>query len=160
MVKPTKPDMAMMKADALRMKDVAKQSMAASKLEAAEAKLLRANPVPKYVTLPDGDSEGIEGDSKADLTALQEGFRKRAADEGRRMALATDSEFWAAVCFQSKEQRDTFFAALKVLDIGIGGRYFDGCAIAERLGIALPSADVPYKASSKPDPVWIEFTKG
>lgn len=145
-----------MRAQAQAQRNVSKQLATALKTEIAEQKAARKNPVAKYVDLPEQTGDAEE-DAKADLTALQEGFRKRAADEGKRFALVTDSEFWSAICFQTRAQRDAFFAGLKVLDIGIGGRYFDGVAVAERLGIALPSADVPYKADGKPDPAWIEF---
>jgi len=137
-------------------REVAKQQAAAARREAEEAKAALKKPVAKYVEMP-APTGDAETDSAADLDELQSGFRKRAADESARFALATDTEYWAALCFQTREQRDHFFAALKVRDIGIGGRFYDGCAVAKALGITLPSADVPYKPEPKPDPAWIEF---
>ena len=88
---------------------------------------------------------------------MQQGFRKRAADEGKRFALATDSEYWACICFQTREQKESFLVALDILKFG--DRYLDGQAVAKQLGVALPKADVPYKTSAKPDPAWVELTK-
>lgn len=135
----------------------ARQKAAAAKLESERQKALRANPVPQYVemTEPSGDAEA---DSLKDLGELESGFRRRAADEGRRFALVTDSEYWGAICFRTRAQKEAFFGALGVLDLSIGARYFDGNAIAERLGIALPDESVPY-TDVKPDPAWAEFVK-
>ena len=150
-------DIAKLKAEAVTKKEIARQKIEAAKRQATDNKAVKANPIPKYVNLPELSGDAQE-DSLKDLGELELGFRKRAADENNRFALATDSEFWGVVCFQTREQRDTFFAALKVLDLGNMQRYFDGCAIAKRLGIALPDAAVPYKATVKPDPAWVEFS--
>ena len=135
---------------------IARQKIDAAKRGAADKKLLKANPVPQYVTMPEL-SGNAEKDSAADLDAVQQGFRKRAADEGKRFALATDSEYWACICFQTREQKESFLVALDILKFG--DRYLDGQAVAKQLGVALPKADVPYKTSAKPDPAWVELTK-
>jgi hypothetical protein len=146
----------MAKIDLQALKDAAKAKAAEAKRDAAERRLRKATPTPQYVQMPEPTGDG-EVDSAKDLSELEQGFRRRAADEGRRFAMATDSEFWGAVCFHTSEQRDAFFAALNIADLSIGGRYFDGNAIAERLGIKLPEADPPQKLR-KPDPAWVEFT--
>lgn len=128
------------------------------KRKAAAARTAAKNRPPKYVNMPKPTGDA-EADSKADLTELQAGFRARAAADVKRKGLATDSEFWGAVCFQTREQRDAFFAAIGAQGLGVGGRYFDGEAIAAKMGITLPTADVPYKAAVKPDPAWVELTK-
>lgn len=153
-----KPDIQKLRAEAVAKKDRAQAKARVVKAEAIERKILKASPVPQYVEMPTltGDAQT---DSAAELTAVEEGFRKRASDESSRFALATDSEYWACLCFQTREQKNAFFAALNILDLGNGARYFDGVAVAKRMGIELPSADVPYKTSSKVDPTWIEFVK-
>lgn len=151
------PDIEAIKAAAVVNKDAARQKIAAARREAEDRKRLKANPVPQYVDMPEpiGDAEA---DSEKDLGALEQGFRKRAADENRRFAMVTDSEFWGAICFHTSEQRDAFFVALGVLDLSLGDRYFDGNAIAERLGIALP-ATPEFPGLKKPDPTWVKFTR-
>lgn len=150
-----------LKDQALAKKEIAKQKIEAAKRDAVNKKLLKANPVPKYVDMPEltGDAET---DSANDLTEVQAGFRKRAADEANRFALATDSEYWACICFQTREQKEHFLAALDILkftDQSTGGRYLDGQEVAKQLGVTLPSANVPYKTSAKVDPTWVDFVK-
>lgn len=147
-------DMNEARASAAAKKDAAKQKIEAAKREAANRKLLKANPVPKYVDMPE-QMGNAQADAAADLDAVQEGFRKRAKDEGKRFALATDTEYWACLCFQTREQKEAFLAALDLLKFG--DKYLDGQEVAKQLGVALPEAAVPYKTSAKPDPAWVEF---
>lgn len=151
------PDRDAIRAQATARRDEARQRIEAARRSAQQAKLLRANPVPQYVDMPE-PTGNAEVDSEKDLGELEQGFRRRAADEGRRFALVTDSEFWGAICFRSRAQKDTFFAALGVLDLAIEGRYFDGVAMAERLGIDLPQ-EPEIGAGKQPDPTWIEFVR-
>lgn len=151
-------DRSELKAKAEAKKLEARQRAEAAKRMAQDAKALRANPIPQYVSMPASTGDA-EIDSAADLDAVQSGFRARAADEARRFALATDSEYWGAICFQTREQRDAFFAAIKCLDLAVDARYFDGCEIARRMGINLPAANVPYRAEPKLDPAWVDLVK-
>lgn len=146
-----------LRAAAKTSKDAARHRAEQARRDAELAKRLRANPVPQYVEMPE-PTGNAEVDSEKDLGELEQGFRRRAADEGRRFALVTDSEFWGAICFRSRSQKDAFFAALGVLDLGIEERYFDGVAMAQRLGIDLPEEPAP-KPLRQPDPTWIEFVK-
>lgn len=116
------------------------------------------NPPPQYVNMPEPTGDA-EVDSANDLGELERGFRRRAADERRRFALVTDSEFWGAICFQTRAQRDAFFVAIGAQPFGVGGRYFDGNAIAKMMGIELPQESVPFRADKQPDPTWVEFVK-
>lgn len=150
-----------LKDQALAKKEIARQKIEAAKRDAANKKLLKANPVPKYVDMPEPTGDA-ETDSANDLTEIQSGFRKRAADESNRFALATDSEYWACICFQTREQKEHFLAALDILkfaDQSTGGRYLDGQEVAKQLGVTLPPANVPYKTSAKVDPTWVKFVK-
>ncbi len=149
-------DRAELRAAAERKRAEARQKAEAAKRQAQDAKALRANPVPQYAHMPEPTGDA-EIDSAADLDAVQSGFRARAADESRRFALATDSEFWAALCFQTREQRDAFLAAIGAFDLVIDARYIDGCELAKRMGVALPDASVPYRAEPKLDPEWVKF---
>ena len=92
-----------------------------------------------------------------ELDALQQGFRSRSKAENDRFALATDSEYWACLCFQTREQKDRFLSALKILEFG--DKYLDGRLVAERIGIELPEASVPYKPEPRLDRDWLSFVK-
>lgn len=128
-------------------KDAARQKIAAAKREAEERKRIKKNPPPVMVAMPEPTGDP-EADSAADLDAVQSGFRDRAKRESERFALATDSEYWACICFQTREQKDRFLSALGLLDLG--DKYLDGQLVAERLGVELPGADVPYKPQRSP----------
>ncbi|WP_240690694.1 hypothetical protein [Amycolatopsis sp. CFH S0078] len=74
-------------------------------------------------------------DSRRELTALQRGFRDRAKREAERFRLATDSEYWIAVCFKSREDKERFLRAAGLL--AIGDKYMDGYAVARVLGVPM-----------------------
>lgn len=151
-----KPNMEEIRANAEAKKSEAKQKIIAVKRDVAERKKLKENPASKYVELPESVGNA-EIDSAADLDAVQAGFRKRAKDEGKRFALATDTEYWSCICFQTREQKEAFLGALNLLQFG--DKYIDGQLAAKQLGIKLPDADVPYNTSSKIDPKWVEFVE-
>lgn len=132
----------------------ARRSIETAKAAAQARKTLKRQPNPQYVDIPP-QTGNPEADSAADLNALQAGFKKRASDEARRFALATDTEYWACLCFQTREQKEAFLAAVGIDHLG--DKYIDGQAAAKAMGIALPSADVPYNTSSNIDPAWAEF---
>lgn len=83
----------------------------------------------------------VEADSQAEVNEILTGFKDRAKAEQDRFALATDSEFWVAMCFQSREQKEVFLKALNWLQYG--DKYIDGCSIADAIGIELPEVRLP-----------------
>ncbi|PJG82686.1 hypothetical protein [Caviibacterium pharyngocola] len=101
---------------------------------------------------PTGDPEI---DCEADLNALQKGFRDAIKREDKRFELATDSEYWFCVCFQTREQKEFLLKALELFEEG--DKYLDGQVVAEKLGIKLPKADVPYRTEGKIDKAYLEF---
>lgn len=135
---------------------IAREKAAAAKREAEARKLLKKNPPPVLVEHPE-QTGNPELDSSADLDAVQQGFRNRAKQESDRFVLATDSEYWAAICFQTREQKEAFLSALKLLEFG--DKYLDGRLVAERLGVKLPESQVPYKPEPKLDKDWLSFVK-
>lgn len=141
---------------AIAKKDEAKQKIISAKRDADERKKLKANPPPVYVELPD-QTGNAEVDSLADLGAVADGFRKRAKDESTRFELAVDTEYWACLCFQTREQKETFLAALNLLQFG--NKYIDGQLAAKELGVILPDGNVPYNTSSKIDKKFAKFIK-
>lgn len=123
---------------------------------AQEAALLRQNPVPQLVDMPEPEGNA-ELDSFADLDAVQAGFRKRAKMEASRFKKATDSEYWFAVCFQTREQKEAFLRAMKLIELG--DKYLSGELVAKQLGVDLPSADVPYRPDPKIDAAYAALTE-
>jgi hypothetical protein len=87
--------------------------------------------------------------TEAALTDVQRGFHAKKAEERQRYETAIDSEFWIAVCFETRGHKEEF---LRKLDLaGIGDKYLDGRAVAKKLGIQLdtPSAKLGRPARSQ-----------
>ena len=103
--------------------------------------------------LPEGT---LQDDYEYELNEVQTAFKARAKAEEIRFELATDSEYWTCLCFQTREQAEAFAAAVSWLTPG--DKYVDGVQVARALGIELPAAKVPYNTSSKKDRKLIDLT--
>lgn len=100
---------------------------------------LNAEPLPD--PLADVEYTGdLAADAGAELDALAIGFRERTKREDERFRLATDSEFWFALCFKSREDKDAFLKAARLMHIG--DKYLDGRAAAVVLGVDMPTTDI------------------
>ncbi|MER7009923.1 hypothetical protein ABT324_00645 [Saccharopolyspora sp. NPDC000359] len=96
--------------------------------------MLNAEPDPD--PLADVEYTGdLAEDSRRELNAVQQGFRDRAKREAERFRLATDSEYWVAVCFKSREDKEKFLRNAGLL--AIGDKYMDGYAVARVLGVEM-----------------------
>lgn len=78
-----------------------------------------------------------EADSKAELNAMQLAFKARREREKERYENATDSEFWVAVVFRTRAQKEAFLQS-SGLD-ALGDKYLDGEKVAQHLNITLES---------------------
>lgn len=58
-------------------------------------------------------------------------FRERAANETKRFSDATDSEYWVALCFHSREEKERWLRD-SGLD-ALGDKYLDGSKIEAKL---------------------------
>ncbi|SFO82803.1 hypothetical protein SAMN05421810_10192 [Amycolatopsis arida] len=98
--------------------------------------LAQLNAEPEPDPLADVEYTGdLPEDSRRELNALQQGFRDRARREAERFRLATDSEYWIAVCFKSREDKERFLRNAGLL--AIGDKYMDGYAVARVLGVPM-----------------------
>ena len=77
----------------------------------------------------------LSQDAAAEFTALEEGYRDRATAERARFKRATDSEFWVAVCFTTREEKERFLERSGLIDHG--DKYLDGRIVADTLGVDL-----------------------
>lgn len=73
-------------------------------------------------------------DAGEELTALEQGYRDRAKNEADRFKRATDSEYWFAVCFTSRAEKEAFLLA-SGLD-RLGDKYIDGNQAAAILNVS------------------------
>lgn len=106
----------------------------------------------EYTGDPEKDSVA---ECELTLEALQNKERKKALRE--KLRLTTDSEFWAALCFETRGQKDAFLQAVGVYDDG--DKYIDGVAFARRLGIDLPKANIDYRPTARPNKRLSSLTK-
>ena len=79
----------------------------------------------------------MEQAPREEMNAILQGFKSRSEREDQRVLDATDSEYWVALCFQTREQKEEFLTKLRLLDLG--DKYIDGMKAATVLGIKLES---------------------
>lgn len=94
-------------------------------------------------------SGNLEADAKAEVSEALRAIidQKRAMREVYR--LTTDPEFWFAVCFQSREQKEEF---LKLVGwVELGDKYLDGLKVAAALGVAIEPINL-QTLGAKPSP--------
>jgi hypothetical protein len=77
----------------------------------------------------------LEEDSRRELTALEQGYRARAANEQKRFVAATDSEHWFAVSFPSRADKERFLRAIGLTGRAAPDKYLTGDQLAAALGI-------------------------
>ena len=77
----------------------------------------------------------LAADCVAEFEAVDEAYRDRAKREDERYTKATDSEYWFAVCFEGREQKDAFLKAAGVKTRLLGDKYLTGRDLAAALGI-------------------------
>jgi len=102
----------------------------------------RDKPVPEVKPLEVLETECAEAGEKF-LTA----FEERAKNEQARLQDATDSEFWIAVCFQTREQKEEFLQKTGIAQFG--DKYLDGMKVAKKLGVTLESPVPPNRRIQK-----------
>jgi hypothetical protein len=93
-------------------------------------------PAAEFPTAPEAESEAL-GEVNQALTR----FKKSAQREKQRFADATDSEYWVALCFQTREQKEEFLR--KIGWQHLGDQYLNGMLCAEAQGITLTSRIPP-----------------
>ena len=77
----------------------------------------------------------LEEDSRRELTALEQGYRERAANEQKRFIAATDSEHWFAVSFSSRADKERFLRAIGLTGRAAPDKYMTGDQLAAALGV-------------------------
>ena len=99
------------------------------------ARALRRPPDPEPDPLANTKYVGnAEQDLKEELTDLQKAYRKRAKNEDKRFKAAIDSEYWFCVCFESREAKESFLAAINHPEAE-GDKYIDGRDLARSLNV-------------------------
>lgn len=63
-------------------------------------------------------TDDLATDAALELDALQQGYRARAAAEVDRFREATDSEYWVAIVFRNREDKDAFLVKHGLAKLG------------------------------------------
>jgi hypothetical protein len=84
-------------------------------------------------------------DAVQEFNEVQKAFMDRNKAEAERFQLATDSEYWCCLVFQTREQKEHFLAAMHWMTHG--DKYIDGVKAAKSLGVDVPAVKVPYNTS-------------
>ncbi len=111
---------------------------------------------PANLPTPSDATGNAELDSLSEMSEVLTGFRERAQAEQQRYWDAVDSEYWVALCFQTREQKEEFLQKLSLLPLG--DKYLDGMAVAQVLGITLEARVPPMPQTRLGDQTWIRLT--
>lgn len=92
-------------------------------------------------------------DTKRVLTDVQKAWNEQAKREQKIFMDEGDSEFWFAVCFCTRDDKEAF---LKHFDLLRGGdKYLSGYDFAERFGLKLKRPAAPRKVAFQPKKRWL-----
>src|SRR5688500_1366452 len=94
-------------------------------------------------------AQDAETQSLEEMVEVLTGVKDRAAKENKRITDATDSEYWIAVCSQTRAQKEELLQKLGLL--AEGDKYIDGLALARAMGIVIESP-TPTMPKLKTDP--------
>jgi hypothetical protein len=75
--------------------------------------------------------------AEQELSDLEAGIRARKKAERVRFEAATDSEYWFAVCFRTRAEKEMFLRSAGLWEHG--DKYLDGRVVADKLGVAMPA---------------------
>ncbi len=89
-----------------------------------------------------------------EMSEVLKQFLARGKEERKTFEENVDSEYWVAVCFQSREQKEEFLRLAGWLQFG--DKYLDGLEIAEHMKIKIGHLTPPVRKVVKAKD-WNEF---
>mgnify|MGYP001577400162 CR=1 FL=1 len=102
----------------------------------------------------DEDKMPVAEKKKAEMSELLKKFKASAKEEQRLFQQNIDSEYWVAICFQSREQKEEFLRLAGWLQFG--DKYLDGLEVADKMGMKIGHLTQKPRAV-KIDKTWKEF---
>ena len=88
------------------------------------------------------DTRTAEKAARDDVNAAFADIHAARKQQQQRMKDAGDTEFWFAMHFQNRAQKEQFLELLKLLPLG--DKYIDGWEAAKVLGVKLDRVTQPY----------------
>jgi hypothetical protein len=107
---------------------------------------------PRRVEDPLGNVEytgDVETDSAEEVSAALRAIKKEKRERRDQYRLLTDTEFWFAVCFQSREQKEEFLEKAGWAQAGLADKYIDGLALARLLNVDVQPIPLPTPSIKK-----------
>jgi hypothetical protein len=100
---------------------------------------------------PEPERKPLEEDAEEVVSETLKAFKDRNQAEQQRRLEATDSEFWCALCFETRAQKEEFLSRSGLMPHG--DKYLDGRLVAQKLGIVLENKGTlgPLKVKRDPD---------
>jgi len=97
----------------------------------------------------DFDPDDLEASATAEMSEIVRLIREKKKQSADRFRIAEDTDYWVALCFQCREQRDEFLKKAGWSELG--EKYLNGLEIARRLGIDVKVFDLkPLPLRGKP----------
>jgi len=90
----------------------------------------------------------IEADSRQEQSAALRHVIAHKKSMREQWRVTVDTEFWFAVCFQSREQKETFLQKAGLSELG--DKYLDGLRLAEKFGIMIEEIALEARRPDKP----------
>ena len=84
---------------------------------------------------PDRPTKSLEESCRDEIGEAEQAFRDRLGKEDARKRMATDSEFWFAVYFQSRAEKEMFLRKYGLAKIG--DKYLSGSMVDNMLSARL-----------------------
>lgn len=81
------------------------------------------------------EEKKFEETAKEMISDMLARFKSGLKKEKELFVDNTDSEYWVAICFQTREQKEEFLQKTGL--IKYGDKYLDGIIVAEELGVEL-----------------------
>ena len=80
---------------------------------------------------------------KEELSEVLRKFKEQAKQEQEVYLENVDSEYWVAICFQSREQKEEWLKKTGLIEFG--DKYLDGLEVAKKMGIDIADMTPPIR---------------
>lgn len=102
----------------------------------------------------DEDKRPVVVQKKEEMSETLKKFKAQKAEEHKTFIENVDSEYWIAVCFQSREQKEEFLRRTGLMQFG--DKYLDGMDVADHMSINIREL-TPKLRKVKISKEWMEF---
>jgi hypothetical protein len=91
--------------------------------------------------------DNVQNDVNLEISETLKLFLEAKKERRDAWRLKVDTEYWFAVCFQSREQKNEFLEKMGI--IHLGDKYIDGLKLSEKLGVPIKPINLPKRNPPK-----------